>query len=145
MAEFTYNNAKQASTRYTSSSSTAGTTHAFYIKRTSTPTPGSKQLMSWLRNLGILWLHAERTYNMPQNCKNELTIKELSLKVMLPAKRFDWTANISKLNAIGSWTRSSLGIFEFCIRWVVKSTNSNSRNDGGSMMFSTCPFWSWTT
>ena len=37
---------------------------------------------------------------MLKNCKNELTIKELSPKVTLPARRFGWTANIWKPNVI---------------------------------------------
>ena len=120
------------------SSSTASTTHTFPTKRTSTPAPGPKQLMSWPRNLGILWLYTERTYNTPKNYKNEPTIKELSLEIMLPARIFDWTANISKPNAIESWRWSSLGLFEFCTRWVSKSINSNCRNDRRSMTLSIC-------
>ena len=127
------------------SSSTAGTTHAFPTKKMSNPAPGPKQLMSWLRNLGILWLYVERTYNTPKNCKNEPTIKKLSLKVTLPTRRFDWTANISKPNAIGSWRWSSLSLFEFCTWWVAKSTNSNYQNDGGPMTFFTCLCWSRTS
>ena len=95
-------------------SSTAGTTYVFLTKKTSTLAPGPKQLMSWPKNLWILWLHTERTYNMLENCKNEPIRKELSLKVTLLARRFVWIANISKPNAIRSWRQSFLGLFEFC-------------------------------
>ena len=121
------------------SSLTAGTTQAFPMKRTSTSGPGPKQIISWLQNLGILWLYAEKTYNMPKNCKNEPTIKELNLKIMLLVRKFGWIANISKPNTIGSWRRSSLSFFEFCTWWVTKPTNSICQNDERSRMFSTCP------
>ena len=127
------------------SNSTASTSNAFLTKRTSTPAPGLKQLMSWTKNLGVLLLHAERTYNMPKNCKNKPTIKELSLEFTLPARKFGWTANISKPNAIGSWRRSSLGLFKFCTWWVVKLTNSNCQNNWGFMTFFMYPGWSTTS
>ena len=120
-------------------SSTAGTTHAFSIKTTSTLTLGPNQLISWLRNLWISWLHIEKTYNTSKNCKNKLIIKELSLEVMLSARRFDWIINISKPNVIGSWRQRSLGLFKFCTWWVAKLTNMNCQNNGGSMTFSTYP------
>ena len=107
------------------SSSIAGTTYAFPTKSTSTPAPGPKQLIGWPKNLGILWMHAEKTYNTPKNCKNEPIIKELSLEVTFSARRFSLIANISKLNSIGSWRRSYLGLFKFCTWCVAKRTNSN--------------------
>ena len=121
-------------------SSIVGTTYTFPTKKTLTPAPSPKQLISRLRNLGISWLHTERTYNTPKNCKNDPIIKKLSLEVTFSARRFSWTANISKPNAIGSWRRSSLGLFEFCTQWVAKPTNSNCQNDGRFMTFSTCYF-----
>ena len=117
------------------SSSTAGSIHAFPTKRMLTPASGPKQLMSWLKNLGISQLHRERTYNMPKNYKNEPIIKELYLEITLSARKFGWTANISKPNAIRSWRQSSLGLFEFYTRWVAKPTNLSCWNNGGSMTF----------
>ena len=102
MAEFAYNNAKHASTGYTLFELNCTYHPRVSTKRTSTPASGLKQLISWPKNLGILWLHAERTYNTPNNCKNKPMIKELSLEVTLLAKKFGWTANISKSNTIGS-------------------------------------------
>ena len=139
MAEFAYNNTKYASMGYTSLSSTMGTTYAYPTKKISTFALNWNQLISWLRNLGISWLHTKKTYNMPKNCKNKYIIKKLSLEVTLLAKKFGWTANISKPNVIGSWRRSSLDLFEFCTRWVAKSINSNCQNNEGSIMSFTYP------
>ena len=61
MAEFAYNNAKHDSTGYTPFELNCGYYARVSYKEDIAATPSLKQLISWLRNLEISWLHIEKT------------------------------------------------------------------------------------
>ena len=95
ITEFVHNNIKDANMRYTTFELNCRYHLGVFHKKMLTLTPSPKQLMSWLSDLGILWLHAKKTLNIFMNNKNKPTIKKPSLEVMLSTKKFGWIANIS--------------------------------------------------
>ena len=102
MVEFAYNNGKHPSIGYTPFELNCGYHPRVFYQEDVDPRSRSKAANDLTEELKNLMAACRKTYNTPKNCKNEPTIKELSVEVMLPVRRFGWTANISKPNTIGS-------------------------------------------
>ena len=88
MAEFAYNNAKNTSTRYVLFELNCKYHLCVSCKKDVNSRSRSEVANEMTKKLRNFMTVYKKTYNMPKNCKNETTIKKLSLKAMLLAKKF---------------------------------------------------------
>ena len=114
------------------------------IRKTLIPASSLSQWTNYQRNSENLWLFAVKTSTMPRNFKNKLTIREANLRATPPARKFGWTANISRTNATGSWRQSSLGRSKYFILSGNKHTSWSFLRSRESMRFSICHCWNQT-
>ena len=139
MAEFAYNNAKNASIGYRFFE--LNCRYHLYVsyKEDVDPCPRLKaanKLTKKLRNLmATCWKNLQHDQK-PQKQSQNMRTKPKSYS---PGKKIWLNSNILKSNTIKSWKQSFLGLFNFYTQWVTKPTNSNYRNNRGFITFSICP------
>ena len=108
IAEFAYNNVKNASTGYTPFELKCSHHPYVFYKENVNPLSQSKLVDDLANDLKELIIICQKNLQHAQNFRSKPTIKAQSLKTMPPATKFGWTVNISKPNGIGSWKLSSL-------------------------------------
>ena len=89
MAEFIYNNSKNASTGHTSFELNCNYHPQMSYKEKVNPRSQSKSADELSKELRELIVIIAKISTMPKNFKSELTIRELSLEATPPARRFD--------------------------------------------------------
>ena len=109
MAEFAYNNAKNASTAHTLFELNYGYHPRILYKEDIDSRSQSKSADELSQNLKSWWLFVEKISIMPKNFKNELTIRKSNLGAKSLARKFGWRANVSRPSITKSWRQSSLG------------------------------------
>ena len=126
------------------SSWTVATTFGCHTKKISTPAPSPSRRTNYQRNSESWGLFAKKTSTIPRNFRNELTIRESNLGATPIARKFGWTANISRPNAIESWRQSSLDRSGYFILLGSKRTSWSFLKTGEFLMFSMCHCWNRT-
>ena len=88
MADFTYNNAKDASTDHTSFKLNYGFHPRVFFKNNIDPRSKSYSADKLAKKLKKLIIFANKTYSMPEISRKKHIIKAWSLKAMLKERRF---------------------------------------------------------
>ena len=101
----------------------AATTPKYCIRKKLTTVPSLSQWTNYQQNQENWWLFIKKTSTMLKNFKSGLTIKTLSLKAILPTKKFGWIVSTSKSNKIESWKWSFLDRSKSYILLRSKFTN----------------------
>ena len=108
IAEFAYNNAKNASIGHTPFKLNCGYHPCVFFKEDTNSRSWSKIADELLVELWELITFAGKISTMLKNFKNKLTIRPWSLGATYQIIKFVWTANISKSNKTKSWKQSFL-------------------------------------
>ena len=105
------------------SSWTVATTFECRTRKISTPASSPSWRTSCQRNSKSWWLFVKKISTMPRSFRNGLIIKESNPETIPPARKFGWTANISRPSGSRSWRQSSLGRSECSILSESKLTS----------------------
>ena len=116
MAEFAYNNAKNASTSHTPFELNCNYHPCVFFKKDTNPCSQSKTADKLLVELWELMIICRENLSMLKSFKSKLTIKTWSLRAIHRMTKFGQTSIISRPNRIGSWRPSSLDRFKCYIQ-----------------------------
>ena len=113
MAEFAYNNTKNASIGHTPFELNCGYHPCISYEEDLDPRSNWEWRKNYPPSSKSWWPCANRTSTTPKNFKSKSTIKISSPKTTPPAKKSDWVASTSKPSGIVSWKPNFLVFFEY--------------------------------